>query len=273
MIPFKAPLDDILFSLRVAGAEDLPGYDPDFTREIGQHFAAFAEGEIAPWDEPGDRQGCRLADGRVSMPDGFAEIYKAYAEAGWPGLTLPEEHGGQGMDAVMLAVTSEIFSGANHSLQMITGLVPGAARVLMRFGTPEQQASHLPGLASGRTLATMCLTEPGAGSDLSRIRCRAENAGSWRISGEKVFISGGDQDMSDHILHLFLARTGVDPIKGLSLFLCPCTRADGSRNPVIRHHKDRVVEVVPHQIDVARHRFDAAIDLLCECRGRHEGKQ
>ncbi|WP_300514662.1 acyl-CoA dehydrogenase family protein [Aliiroseovarius sp.] len=232
MTPFKAPLDDILFSLQVAGAGELPGYDAAFTREIGHHFAGFAEGEIAPLDEPGDRQGCRLTDGRVRMPDGFRDAYRTYAEAGWPGLTLPELHGGQGMDALTGAVVSEVFSGANHALQMVTGLVPGAARVLMRFGSADQQARHLPGLASGTTLATMCLTESGAGSDLSRIRCRADQSDGWRISGEKIFISGGDQDMSERILHLVLARTSADGIKGLSLFLCPSARSDGSRNAV-----------------------------------------
>jgi alkylation response protein AidB-like acyl-CoA dehydrogenase len=227
-------LDDILFTLtHVAGADGTPDWDADMAREIGAHFAAFAEGEIAPLDEPGDRQGCRLENGRVRMPDGFGAVYKAYAEQGWPGLTAPEDHGGQGMGALMLAITSEIFSGANHSLQMVTGLVPGAVRVLTRFGTEDQQARHIPGLASGQTLATMCLTEPGAGSDLSRIRCRAVQDGTtWQISGEKIFISGGDQDLSEEILHLVLARTSDNGVKGLSLFLCPSTKADGTRNTV-----------------------------------------
>lgn len=234
MKPFQAPLDDILFSLtHVAGAPALPDYDADFTAEIGGHFAAFAEGEIAPLDEPGDQQGCTLENGRVHMPEGFDAVYKAYAEQGWPGLTVPEAFGGQGLDALMLAVTSEIFSGANHSLQMVTGLVPGAVRTLLRFGTEDQKNRYIPSLASGETLATMCLTEPGAGSDLARVRCRAEKKETgWAISGEKIFISGGDQDMSDHILHLVLARTSYNGIKGLSLFLCPCTSQDGSRNSV-----------------------------------------
>jgi len=234
MKPFAAPLDDILFTLtHVAGADTAPDWDVEMAREIGTHFAAFAEGEIAPLDEPGDRQGCRLENGRVRMPDGFPQVYRSYADQGWPGLTAPEEYGGQGMGALMLAITSEIFSGANHSLQMVTGLVPGAVRVLTRFGTSDQQARHIPGLASGGTLATMCLTEPGAGSDLSRIRCRAtQTGGSWQISGEKIFISGGDQDLSEDILHLVLARTSDNGVKGLSLFLCPCTRSDGTRNAV-----------------------------------------
>ncbi|WP_282181210.1 acyl-CoA dehydrogenase family protein [Aliiroseovarius marinus] len=234
MKPFEAPLDDILYSLNhVAGAADLPDWESDFAAEIGAHFASFAEGEIAPLDEPGDMQGCALTDGRVSMPDGFAAVYADYAEQGWPSLTVPEEYGGQGLGALMLAVTSEIFSGANHSLQMVTGLVPGAVRTLLNFGTDDQKSRHIPPLASGETLATMCLTEPGAGSDLSRVRCKAEPDGnSWSITGEKIFISGGDQDMSERILHLVLARTSDNGVKGLSLFLCPCTRADDSRNAV-----------------------------------------
>ncbi|MDK3017201.1 acyl-CoA dehydrogenase family protein [Pseudodonghicola flavimaris] len=234
MKPFAAPLDDILFSLtHVAGVDALPGWDAEMAAGIGAHFAAFAEGEIAPLDASGDLQGCRLENGRVRMPDGFAAAYRAYADQGWPGLTAPEEAGGQGMGALMLAITSEIFSGANHALQMVTGLVPGAIRTLQRFGTEDQKARHLPGLASGATLATMCLTEPGAGSDLARVRCRAEPDGAvWRITGEKIFISGGDQDMSPRILHLVLARTSDDGIRGLSLFLCSSECADGSRNAV-----------------------------------------
>ncbi|WP_319533108.1 acyl-CoA dehydrogenase family protein [uncultured Cohaesibacter sp.] len=182
---------------------------------------------------PGDAEGCRLENGRVQMPDGFRDAYHAYAEQGWPGLSAPEEHGGQGLGDIMQAIVVEILAGANHSFQMVTGLVPGAIRTLLRFGTDTQKAQHLPGLVSGQTLATMCLTEPGAGSDLSRIRCRARQDGEiWRIEGEKIFISGGDQDMSETILHLVLARTSDDGIKGLSLFLCPSEACDGKRNKV-----------------------------------------
>lgn len=234
MKPFSAPLDDILFTLEhVAGAASLPRWDKELVSEIGAHFTAFAEEELAPLNEPGDRQGCRLDNGRVRMPDGFADAYKAYAAQGWPGLTVPEAFGGQGLDETVLAVTSEIFSGANHSLQMVTGLVPGAVSTLLSFGTQDQQARYLPQFASGAALATMCLTEPEAGSDLSRIRCRAEAAGkTWVVTGEKIFISGGDQDLSEKILHLVLARTSDDGLKGLSLFLCPGTLEDGSRNHV-----------------------------------------
>jgi alkylation response protein AidB-like acyl-CoA dehydrogenase len=234
MKPFTAPLDDILFTLHhVAGAEDLPGWDSEMTTEIAGHFAAFAEGVIAPLDEPGDAQGCRLENGRVVMPDGFADAFRAYAEQGWPGLCVPEGYGGQGLGTLVQAATSEIFTGANHSLQMVTSLAPGAVRTLLAFGTEDQRDRYIPPLASGETLATMCLTEPGAGSDLSRVRCKAgRGANGWKITGEKIFISGGDQDMSERILHLVLARTSDDGIKGLSLFLCPSEAGDGTRNAV-----------------------------------------
>ncbi|PLW77963.1 acyl-CoA dehydrogenase family protein [Cohaesibacter celericrescens] len=234
MKPFVAPVEDILFSLtHVAGAADLPDWDLAFATEIAQHFAAFAEREIAPLDELGDRQGCRLQDGRVYMPDGFAQLYRAYAEQGWQGLTAPDKFGGQALGDTMLAITAEIFVGANHSLQMITGLVPGAIRTLLNFGSDEQQTRYIPALVSGDMLATMCLTESNAGSDLSQIRCKAiKTDDGWQIDGEKIFISGGDQNISDRILHLVLARTSDDGVKGLSLFLCPCTRSDGRRNAI-----------------------------------------
>lgn len=236
MTEYRAPLDDILFVLNdVAGAGRIPGWDADLAAELGGHFAAFAEGVIAPLDEAGDRQGCRLENGRVRMPEGFGAAYAAYRDQGWSGLTAPEEFGGQGMGAAMLGIVSEIFTGACQGLQMTAGLVPGAIRTLLHFGSDDQKARLIPPMAAGEWLATMCLTEPGAGSDLSRVRCRAEPAGDgagWRISGEKIFISGGDQDLSAGILHLVLARTGADGIRGLSLFACRSQRDDGTRNAV-----------------------------------------
>ncbi|WP_170604063.1 acyl-CoA dehydrogenase family protein [Ruegeria arenilitoris] len=234
MKPFQAPLEDILFSLNhIARATELPDWDPELASSIGKHFAVFAEAEFAPLDEPGDIQGCVVKDDRVYMPDGFAEAYKSYAEQGWQSLTMPEKFGGQGVGALVSAITSEIFSGANHSLQMVTGLAPGAVRTLLNFGNAEQKSRFIPSLASGEALATMCLTEPGAGSDLSRVTCKARpNRNGWTISGEKIFISGGDQNLSERIYHLVLARTSSGGVKGLSLFLCPCTRPDGTRNGV-----------------------------------------
>ncbi|MGH1368414.1 MAG: acyl-CoA dehydrogenase family protein [Maritimibacter sp.] len=236
MTPFKAPVDDILFTLNhVAEAGRLEAYDAEFAGDIAGHYAAFIEGVMAPLDALGDQQGARLFEGRVVLPDGFGAAYKQHAEAGWPGLTAPEAYGGQGLGGVFQGITSEIFSGANQSLQMVMGLVPGAIRTLLDFGTEAQKAQMIPPLADGRWLATMCLTEPGAGSDLAAVRTRAEQVdGAWRISGEKIFISGGDQDMSEGIFHLVLARTGglEEGLRGLSLFACLSDNPDGTRNDI-----------------------------------------
>ena len=220
MTPFAAPVDDMMLTLRVAGADALPDFDADLAAEIATAFGRLATEVLHPLNAAGDRAGCRLENGRVRMPPGFDGAYRALCEDGWIGLSAPEEHGGQGLSGIELALVSEIFSGANHALQMVTGLVPGAIRTLLAHGTEAQVAAHVPRLASGAALATMALTEPGAGSDLSRIRTKAVQEGdAWRLTGEKIFISGGDQDLSDGILHLVLARTSDDGLKGLSLFL------------------------------------------------------
>ncbi|SMX30643.1 acyl-CoA dehydrogenase family protein [Actibacterium lipolyticum] len=236
MTQFNAPVKDILFSLEhVACAGDLPDWDGELAGEIVQHFTSFAEAEIAPTDAAGDAQGCRIENGRVRMPDGFGAAYRQLADQGWQGLCAPEEHGGQGMNSAVGAAVSEVFSGANHSLQMVTGLVPGAVRTLLDFGDAAQQAHYIPLLTSGAWLSTMCLTESGAGSDLSAIRTRAvDGPDGWRVEGEKIFISGGDQDLSDGILHLVLARTGDagSGVRGLSLFLCPSQSEGGDRNAI-----------------------------------------
>lgn len=264
---FRAPLDDILFTLqRISGAQDLPDWDSDLAAEILSHFARFAEGVLAPLDATGDAQGCRFASGRVTMPDGFAAAYAELAAQGWQGLTAPEDLGGQGISPVVLGAVTEIFSGANHALQMVTGLAPGATAALLAHGTAAQQADWGPRLASGEVLATMCLTEPGAGSDLAAIRCRAvAQGGGWRISGEKIFISGGDQDLTDEILHLVLARSGGAGVKGLSLFLCPSHIA-GRRNGV---QVQRIEEKLGlHASPTCQMRFDEAEAELIGVEGQ-----
>ena len=240
MTPFKAPLDDILFSLRYvaqanainersvkdasASARDDAqdgDWDDDNAADILGHFGAFAEDVLAPLNATGDQEGAQLVDGRVQMPSGFKQAYSQLSNDGWQGLSAPEELGGSGVSKLIAAGVSEIFSGANHSLQMVCNLVPGAIATLRLFATAEQQAHWIPKLASGECLSTMCLTEAAAGSDLSAIKCRAAPVDDgWVINGEKIFISGGDQNLSKTILHLVLARSGGPGIKGLSLFLC-----------------------------------------------------
>ncbi|SEK18701.1 acyl-CoA dehydrogenase family protein [Pacificibacter marinus] len=235
MTPFKSPSADIIWSLvHVAEAARIDQFDGDMTGEILAHFASFAEGVLAPIDAQGDAQGCRLQDGKVLMPDGYKDAFAQLVEGGWQGLTAPEKFGGLQMDTLTAAAVSEVFSGGNHALQMVCNLVPGAISTLLKFGSETQQNDWIPRLASGDVLSTMCLTESGAGSDLSRIRTKAVADGAtWKIHGEKIFISGGDQDLSSGILHLVLARTGdvSDGVKGLSLFLCP-SDVGGTKNAI-----------------------------------------
>ena len=229
MTEFRAPTEDILFSLNhVADAGAIDGWDSALAEDILGHFARFAEGVIAPLNSIGDIQHAQLIKGRVRMPDGFAAAYAQMAADGWQGLVAPERFGGMEASALLAAAVSEVFSGANHAMQMVCNLVPGAIATLLTFGSEAQQSEWIPKLANGTALSTMCITEPQAGSDLSAIRCKAVHGpDGWRIAGEKTFISGGDQDMSAEILHLVLARTDESKsgLDGLSLFLCPAQSA------------------------------------------------
>ena len=161
-----------------------------------------------------------------------------YAENGWPGLTAPEAYGGQGLDALTLAVTSEIYSGACHSLQMVSGLVPGAVRTLLRFGTEDQKTAYIPMLASGECPGHHVPDGTGGriGPQRHPVQSRSGMRRGWTISGERKSLSRvGDQNVSDKILHLVLARTGDDNIRGLSLFLCRSEKADKHAKSCLRH--------------------------------------
>lgn len=224
MTDFSKLSDDIIFSLHhVADASRLGVWDKEEADAIIGHFSSFAENILQPLNASGDAQGARLEDGAVIMPDGFKGAYAQLAGNGWQGLSAPESYGGMAASPLIAAGVSELFSAANHAMQMVCNLVPGAITTLMRFGTDAQKNRWVPKLASGEVLSTMCLTEPHAGSDLSVLRTKAiETDAGWQITGEKIFISGGDQDLSDSVLHLVLARSGEpeDGLKGLSLYLC-----------------------------------------------------
>jgi len=149
MYPFKAPVDDILHSLtKVAGADRLDGWDHDLARDVIGHFSGFAEGRIAPINAVGDLEGCRLHNGSVLMPSGFRDVYGELAAGGWQGLTAPENFGGMGQSPVLAGAVWEIFSGANHSMQMVCNLVPGAISTLLHYGDQDQQRAWIPRLAS-----------------------------------------------------------------------------------------------------------------------------
>ena len=222
-----------------AQLQALPAYvevDSDLMRQVLDEAGKFVASEIAPLQRVGDEVGARFEAGQVTMPPGFRAAYQAFWQAGWPALACAPEDGGQGLPAVLEAVLYEMLSAANHGWTMAPGLLHGAYECLKHHGSDELKARYLEKIATGEWLATMCLTEPQAGSDLGLVRTKAlpQADGSHRISGGKIFISGGEHDLSDNIVHLVLARLPDAPPgpKGLSLFLAPKVLPDGRRNGV-----------------------------------------
>ena len=222
--------------------------DGDTAAAVLSEAGRFAAEVIAPLNAPGDQQGCRWSADGVRTPDGFAAAYQAFVAGGWPALAIAPEHGGQGLPQALNAALFEMLAGANHGWTMYPGLLHGACEVVMHHGVSALRERYLAKLVSGEWLGTMALTEPQAGSDLGAVRTRAEpvdgavpaNGVAVRVSGSKIFISGGDQDLTDNIVHLVLCRiagTGLPDApagsKGLSLALVPKFMPDGSRNSVV----------------------------------------
>ena len=244
MIRYDAPLRDMRFVLdellHVEGYADLPGFadaPPDVMAAILEEAGKLASGILAPLNAVGDQQGCTLADGEVTTAPGFREAYRQYAEAGWTGLTASPEYGGQGLSHVLGIAVREIMTSANLAFSMFAGLTHGAANAIASGGTLQQKALFLPPMIEGRWTGTMNLTEPHCGTDLGLLRSRAEPLadGSFRITGTKIFISAGDHDLAENIIHLVLARLPDAPpgVKGISLFIVPkfLVNADGSLGP------------------------------------------
>lgn len=227
---YEAPLKDLLFNI----AHIAPGgADPDIAAAVLGEFGRFCAEEIAPLNLAGDRAGSECADGLVRTAPGFHAAYAKFVAMGWQGLCHPEAHGGQGLPRVIGAAAGEILNAANMSFALCPLLTDGAIEALSRFANDDIRA-HLPHLVSGRWTGTMNLTEPQAGSDLSLLRTRAERQadGTYRITGTKIFITYGEHDLAENILHLVLARTPDAPagVKGISLFLVPKVLPDGRRN-------------------------------------------
>ena len=236
MPSYTPPLRDVRFVLdRLL---DLTGtVDGDLVDAILSESGRFAAEVIAPLNQPGDRIGCtRNPDGSVSTPPGYREAYRQYREAAWGTLALPEEHGGQAMPHVLATVVEEFLNSACHAFNMYPGLTHGAVAVLIDRGSDELKAAYLPKLVSGEWLGTMALTEAQAGTDLGLIRTRAEPRGdsSFAVTGEKIFCSGGEHDLTDNIVHLVLAKLpgAPDGSRGISLFVVPKVLPDGTRNAV-----------------------------------------
>jgi alkylation response protein AidB-like acyl-CoA dehydrogenase len=239
---YHAPVRDTRFILdHVIGLDryaNLPGFEnatPDMIDAILTEGGKVCEEILFPLNHSGDVQGCtRHADGTVTTPDGFKEGYKTYIEGGWVGLSAPEAYGGQGLPHVISSAMEEFRMAANQAFSMYTGLTMGAVASIIVKGSEAQKATYLPKMISGEWGGTMNLTEPHCGTDLGLIRTRAEPAldGSYKISGTKIFISGGDHDLTENIIHLVLAKTPGAPesSKGISLFIVPklMVKADGS---------------------------------------------
>ncbi|MFK7864498.1 MAG: acyl-CoA dehydrogenase C-terminal domain-containing protein [Pseudohongiellaceae bacterium] len=244
MHDFKAPIRDIQFALyEVLGAEahyQRIGAE-EANRELVDAIIAeggkFAEEVLAPINQVGDQVGCKFENGVVTTPPGFKEAYQKYVEGGWPSLAGEVEYGGQGLPESLATVVNEMVSTANWSWGMYPGLSHGAKLTLSQYGTEEQKQTYLSKLVSGEWTGTMCLTEPHCGTDLGLLKTKAELQadGSYSITGTKIFISAGEHDMAENIVHIVIARMPGSPAgtKGISLFVVPkCNADDGSANNV-----------------------------------------
>lgn len=243
MPQYRAPLRDIQFVMNeLLDAEthyqQIPGGEeatPDMVDAIIQEGARFCEEVLSPLNQTGDNEGCQLENGEVKTPSGFKEAYQQYIEGGWPSMTGDVELGGQGLPNSLSMVMSEMVGTANWSFGMYPGLSHGCMSTLEAHGSEEQKQTYLPKMISGEWTGTMCLTESHCGSDLGILRSKAQpnDDGSYRISGEKIFISAGDHDMAENIIHLVLARLPDAPegTKGISVFVVPKFIPDANGNP------------------------------------------
>ncbi|RLK10058.1 acyl-CoA dehydrogenase C-terminal domain-containing protein [Ruegeria conchae] len=237
---YNAPTKDtqfILHDVLKISQSDIPGYDEleaEFTGAVLEEAGKVASNVLHPLNVVGDTEGCRLENGIVYTPTGFKDAFEQMKEGGWTGLDMPGEYGGQNMPYVMGTAVGEMFSGANQAFVMYQGLTHGAASAILAHGTDEQKNTYLPNMVSCEWTGTMNLTEPHCGTDLGLMRTKAEpqDDGSYKISGQKIFISAGDHDMADNIIHLVLAKIpgGPEGIKGVSLFIVPkfIVNEDGS---------------------------------------------
>ncbi|MFD1328332.1 acyl-CoA dehydrogenase C-terminal domain-containing protein [Mycoplana ramosa] len=240
---YKAPVNETMFVLNdVLGIErfnNLPGFadaSPDMIEAIAGEAAKLSEEVLFPINLSGDQEGCKRSDdGSVRVPKGFKEAFGLYREGGWLGLAVPEEFGGQGLPYVLHTAVAEYMSSANMSLMMYPGLTQGAIAAILVHGSKEQKQAYLPKMVAGTWSGTMNLTEPHCGTDLGMLRTKAVSNpdGSYKISGQKIFISAGEHDMAENIVHLVLARIegAPDGTKGISLFIVPKFLLDENGEP------------------------------------------
>ncbi len=237
---YTAPTKDtqfILHDVLKISDYDIPGYgdlDRDFTSAILEEAGKVSSEILAPLNAVGDKEGCVMENGVVRTPTGFKAAFEQTREGGWPGIDMPEQYGGMGLPYVMNTATGEMFSAANQAFTMYHGLTHGAASAILVHGTDAQKDTYLPKMVSCEWTGTMNLTEPHCGTDLGLMRTKAapQGDGSYKISGQKIFISAGEHDMADNIIHLVLGKIvgGPEGIKGVSLFIVPkfLVNEDGS---------------------------------------------
>lgn len=241
---FTAPTADQVLAIRVnAGIDELAAQprfaaaSPDMVEAIVEGIGQFAAGEFAPLNRKGDTEGAKLANSTVTLPDGFAEAYRAYVEQGWNAVAGDEAHGGQGLPFTLAANVLENLGAANMAFSLLPMLTVGAIEALAHHGSPEQRGLYLPKLVSGEWSGTMNLTEPQAGSDVGALRTTATPRGdrTWSIKGTKIYITWGEHDLAGNIVHLVLARTPGAPAgsRGISLFMVPkyLVKPDGALGP------------------------------------------
>ncbi len=233
MPTYKAPVDDTLFLINdvfhIDRYGNLPGFadaSPDVIEAVLREAAKLSEEVLTPLNRVGDKEGCtRAADGSVKTPTGFKDAYRQIVEGGWVGISAPEEFGGQGLPATMTVMVNEFLCSANMAFAMYPGLTQGAIAALLMHASPELKKKYLPKMVAGEWTGTMNLTEPHCGTDLGLLRAKAvkQADGSYKISGTKIFISAGEHDLAENIIHLVLARIEGAPAgtKGISLFVVP----------------------------------------------------
>ena len=250
MPAYKAPLRDMRFLMNEVF--DYPAHyaklsngkdaDPDTVAAILEECGKFCEEVLSPLNLSGDQEGCHFENGEVRTPKGFKEAYEQYTAGGWQGLSHPAEYGGQGLPMSMGLIKSEMMGTANWSFTMYPGLSLGCMNTIMQHGSEEQKNLYMPPLVEGRWGGTMCLTEPQCGTDLGQVKTKAEPQpdGSYKLTGTKIFISSGEHDLTENIIHIVLARLPDAPkgTRGISLFIVPkvLVNDDGSlgeRNPVV----------------------------------------
>ncbi len=243
MPSYKAPVRDMKFILHemlniseMSKFEQFSDLDVDLVDAILEEGAKFTENELAPLNVVGDHEGCvRHADGSVTTPKGFKEAYKTLVENGWTSIVRDPAYGGQGMPGLLGISVAEMQTSANMAFSMYPGLTGGAIKAISVGGSPEQKQTYLPKMISGEWSGTMNLTEPHCGTDLGLLKTKAvkQADGSYKITGQKIFISAGEHDLTDNIIHLVLARTEDAPagVKGISLFIVPKFILDENENP------------------------------------------